>query len=612
MSQGRKTSFPFPCAQFWHWICALMLCAWLQAPAQAQGQQDKAKSDTAAAAAFSLEVQAPEPVDTWLQRHLELQRYKDVADLDALELQRLLDSADVQARELLATLGHFSATLNWQSEPTGLPAPRWRIRLQVQPGPVARVTQVQWAFEGPLQSSASHAALRQALQQQWLLQAGQPFSQDRWSAAKRQALQQLTAEHYPLGRWAHTEASVDPVHNTVTLRLSLDSGPEVFLGPPVVQGQERYSLEQVLRLAHLPLGRSYRQTDLLEAQQRLVLSGFYDAVFVSLDTEGPPEAMPVRIELKETPRQRWQLGVGVRSDTGPRLTLEHTHHRVPGLDWRAVSKLSLDRTVQSGSLDLLSPPNDSLWRWMLSGKAEHQQFSGYDLTSQRVRGGRTQLGERIDRTYYAQYDMAHNTGALNDTKESASAHYAWTWRQFDSLPFPSRGWGLGLELGGGVTLGSERIPYTRGHAKALMLWPLGPSGQRLSLRAELGAVATRNADNIPGTQLFLAGGDLSVRGYAPGAIGISTSSGVVAGRYLSVGSLEWLVPIRAGGQRTDWDGLLFVDAGAVANAPSALNAQIGMGMGARWRSPVGPLEIDLAQARDTGRWRLHMSVGFRF
>ena len=57
---------------------------------------------------------------------------------------------------------------------------------------------------------------------------------------------------------------------------------------------------------------------------------------------------------------------------------------------------------------------------------------------------------------------------------------------------------------------------------------------------------------------------------------------------------------------------MFIDAGAVANRPSELHAKVGAGLGARWRSPVGPLQIDLAQALDTHRWRLHMSVGFKF
>ncbi len=589
----------------------LLLCVWLTAP-PAWAQETDAPA-TAPAAAFTLQVQAPEGFAPWLQDHLELPRYKDLADLDATELQRLLGAADAQARELLATRGHFSPRLDWQTESGPAQGPRWAVRLQVDPGPVARIQAVRWTFLGHLQDSPQHADQREALQRQWSLPAGQAFTQDSWSQAKAEALRQLTSEHYPLGQWAHTEARVDPQQGSVVLELTLDSGPEVFLGPLRITGPERYSLEQAQRLANLPAGRPYRQTDLLEAQQRLVLSGFYDAVFVSLDTEGPPEAMPVRIELKETLRQRWQLGIGVRSDTGARLTLEHTQHRVPGLDWRAVTRLSVDRVLQSASLDLLSPPDASLWRRGLSAKAEHQTFTGYEVTSQRLRAGRNQLGERLDRSYYVQYDNAETVGDQADTRNAASAHYAWTLRNFDSLPFPSRGWGLGLELGAGVTLGSERVPYLRGLAKSLWLIPLGEQGQRLSLRGEAGAVGTRNADNIPSTQLFVAGGEHSVRGYAPGSIGVPSATGIAtAGRYLLTGSAEWSAPIRVRQKRTDWDGVLFVDAGAVGNTPSQWNKAVGVGVGARWRSPVGPLEIDLARALQTQRWRLHISIGFRF
>lgn len=587
-----------------------MLCAVLVWPAQAQSTEPASPPQTAA---FTLDIHAPEATTELLQRHLQLLRYKALNDLDAMELQRLLSAADLQARELLATQGYFSPRLNWQTETATDSGPRWSIRLQVEPGPQARIAQVRWIFQGHLQDDPKHSGQRQALEKQWLLSAGKGFTQEAWNDAKAAALRQLTSEHYPLGRWVHTEARVDPDQHSVVLDLTLDSGPEVFLGPAMVSGQERYSLEQALRLANVPIGRSYRQSDLLEVQQRLVLSGFYDAVFVSLDTDGPPEAMPVRIELKEALRQRWQLGVGLRSDTGPRLTLEHTQHRVPGIDWRAVTKLSVDRLLQSASVELLSPPDASLWRWGLQAKAEHQQFSGYEVNSQRLRAGRNQLGENIDRSYYAQYDNAQPTGALTDTRSAASAHYAWTWRRFDSLPFPSRGWGLGLELGGGMTLGEQHIPYLRGLAKTLWLLPIGDQGHRLSLRAEAGAVGTRNADNIPITQMFVAGGEHSVRGYAPGSIGIPGAGGIVtAGRYLLTGSAEWLMPIRQGQRRTDWDGVLFVDTGAVTNSPSHWTTATGVGVGARWRSPVGPLQMDLARALQTQRWRLHISIGFRF
>ena len=593
-------------------LWALLLClAWAGGTlAQAQGA---APSPPPTTAAFALQIEAPPHVASWLQQHLELQRYKDLADLDDAELQRLLQSAHAQARELLATLGYFSPVLQWHTLP-GTPGGAARqVLLSVDPGTASQVSAVQLTLQGDIAHNPATQTQKHTLQQQWLLPAGKAFTQSDWAQAKSATLRQLTAENYPLARLVASQAQVDPDTHTARLSLTLDSGPRVVLGPAQVTGSERYGAEQAVRLARIKTGQAYRQSDLLEAQQRLVASGFYDSVFVTLDTDGDAQAMPVKIELKEALRQKWVVGVGVRSDNGPRLSAEYTQHRVPGLDWRAVAKVAVDRTLQTVSLDLLGQPNEQLWRWTTSGKAEHQVFTGYEVTSQRLRAGRTQLAERVDRTYYAQYDTSHTLGALADTRESLSAHYAWTWRRFDTLPFPTQGWGFGLEVGSGVTLGHQRTPYGRWLGKVLGMQALGESGQRLSMRGELGGVVTSDASGIPTTQLFLAGGDGSVRGYALSGIGVATRPGVIsAGRYLATGSLEWQIPIYRQSQRTDWEGAVFVDAGAVADNPSQMRAKVGAGLGARWRSPVGPLQIDLAQAQDTHQWRLHMSVGFKF
>jgi len=36
---------------------------------------------------------------------------------------------------------------------------------------------------------------------------------------------------------------------------------------------------------------------------------------------------------------------------------------------------------------------------------------------------------------------------------------------------------------------------------------------------------------------------------------------------------------------------------------------VGYGVGVRWRSPVGPLRLDLAYGNEVQRWRMHFSVG---
>lgn len=564
--------------------------------------------------AFELNIQANEAdVAPWLAQHLELQRYKQLQDLDDQEMRQLLRDADVQARDLLATLGYFSPVLNWQLDNQPSLTPPRIVRLDVQVGEAARISQVQIQWQGDIAQQRQTDPQREQVVSQWALPAGREFSQTAWSQAKTQALKWVQAERYPHARIASSQARVDVPNKQVALSLTIDSGPLVTLGPLLISGTERYSLELVERLAHLTPGAVYKQNDLLMAQQRLVASGFYDAVFVSLDSPAHAEATPVKVELKETLRQKWVLGLGVRSDSGPRLTAEYTHLRLPRWDWRAVTKLSVDKNLQTWSLDMLAPPDPSLWRWHGTSLLEKQQFVGYEVSSQRWRYGRTQREDRTDRSYYAQYDASTSTGALVGQRESVSGNYAWTWRRFDSLPFPTQGIGGSLELGSGVSLGSQHEPFTRWLARAMWLQPLGRTSGRLAVRAEAGSVISRDTSGLPTTQLFVAGGDNSVRGYATSSIGVTQDNGAIAaGRYLATGSVEWQRPIRWNQERTDWESAVFFDAGTVSNDMHRLQTKIGYGVGARWRSPIGPLRMDLAYGQAVQKLRLHLSVGFVF
>jgi translocation and assembly module TamA len=119
--------------------------------------------------------------------------------------------------------------------------------------------------------------------------------------------------------------------------------------------------------------------------------------------------------------------------------------------------------------------------------------------------------------------------------------------------------------------------------------------------------------NVPSTQQFLTGGDTTVRGYSYQEIGVLGSSGsVTAGRYMASGSFEWQRPIVLNGKPSAWETAMFVDTGAVANTLGALEAKVGVGAGIRWRSPVGPVQIDIAYGIATHKARLHMGVGFSF
>jgi len=151
---------------------------------------------------------------------------------------------------------------------------------------------------------------------------------------------------------------------------------------------------------------------------------------------------------------------------------------------------------------------------------------------------------------------------------------------------------IGGELGAGLTLVGSRSPFQRTVVRGLQLVPLERA--RFQWRAEAGAVLASSEARVPSTQLFRTGGDTTVRGYGYRDIGVEQKGVTSPGRYLAVGSVEYQRPIRRGGVTSDFEGVVFVDAGAVADRVADLRPSWGIGTGVRYRSPLGPLQIDLA------------------
>jgi translocation and assembly module TamA len=608
----------------WGWVAALVIGLPMGVLAQDRSPPTVSAQTVATRPAFELEIDAPEAIRNLLNTHLDIKRYREVDDLSDNELRRLMQVAQEDSRALVGTAGYFSPEI--QAELDISPIGRRRtVKLTVVPGDPAIVSEVKLTFIGAIAQDPSTQRQREQIQNDWSLRNGMRFTQDRWDAAKLQALRQLTIERFPSGQLGTSLADIEPATSLAHLSVTLDSGPGYRLGELQIKGLERYDADLVTRLARLPLGVDYDQQDLIDAQQRLASSGYFDSAYVALDTSGDPENAPVVVQLREGKLKKIVLGLGISTDSGPRLSVEHTNHKLPWLGWRALSKISLDNETRVISMELTAPPDMDNWRWITSGQIQSQNTSGVDVTSQRLRGGRRQDSERIDRSYYLEYDRADtasSTDALPTAAQSLSANYAFTLRSFDSMPFPSSGWGLGIEIGGGVTLGSRHDPFSRVLTRGRYYFSLADSNDnaasqarsgRIVLRAEGGAVTAKEGISLPSTQLFLTGGDSTVRGYSYRELGVTQASGVVApGRYMVNGGLEWQSPLISNGQVTAFEGALFVDAGGVADAPSNLTLKVGVGAGVRWKSPIGPLQIDLAYGLDTRRLRLHMNVGFNF
>ncbi len=129
-------------------------------------------------------------------------------------------------------------------------------------------------------------------------------------------------------------------------------------------------------------------------------------------------------------------------------------------------------------------------------------------------------------------------------------------------------------------------------------------------RLEAGQVFVHDRIGIPDTILFRAGGDNSVRGYGYRTLGPTVNTAVVGGRVLATGSIEFEHPIVS--KIPTLLGAVFVDAGNAADKLNELHPVVGFGVGAHYRSPVGPIRVDVAYGQKVHQLRLHLSVGVTF
>ena len=577
---------------------------------------------------FELQIYArPKEAQDLLAAHLELNRYRELEGLRRQELTRLISVADTDIRKLLATLGYFAPTVelelhNPPRDSSDLPV----VRIEVDAGEQAIVTAVDVQVTSPQDGEKAGSWQRQAVQRNWPLEVGQPFSQDAWAGAKAEGLRSLQAQRYPTAQLLTSRADIDADTQQAALQAHYATGPLVRFGPLEIEGGQRYDAAGVTRAARLPVGQEYRQSTLLDVQQRMAATGLYDSVFLTLQTEQMPEGqaevqVPVLAQVREAPLQKWVYGVGLSTDTGPRLSIDHTHNRVPGLGWQAQSKLQLNRKNPLLSTRLYSLPDDSGWNWFTSAELERAELADYQANSIALSAGRGKNEDKIDRQYFLRYDLANPQGDDAPPKSSAiSANYSWTGRYFNNPTNPTRGYGLAFELGVGTTLTPQRTPFTRALGRWQYFQPMGERDaatkrrSRLALRAQAGAVTARKGADIPLTLLFLSGGDTTVRGYSYQSIGARTDNAQrIGGRYMLAGSVEWQRPIVLAGNRKDWEHTVFMDAGSVTDEPAqGMQVFVGAGSGIRWNSPVGPLQADLAYGFKTQKIRLHLRLGFTF
>ena len=575
---------------------------------------------------YELEVRAPGTLRQLLLDYLDLARFQSAPASEAItpaELERLAAAAPAQARSLLETEGYFDAAVKVTRSDgaAGLP----RIEVDVVPGPRVVVRSVAIDSTAPLapRTPTRDEPWRDRLDKLraiWSLREGEPFRQPAWNSAKNAALGALRGDGYPRAEWQSTKASIDGVDQSAALSVTVEPGPLFHVGPIRIEGTHRYDEAAIRRVASFSPGTEYSEKRLLDFQERILKLSLFEGASVEVDANGPPEAAPVIVKVKELSQHQATVGVGFSANTGPRVSLEHWDRKVFGQNWIAHTTLTLGPDLKSLGTEFTAYPDENLWRKLAAASIEQLRSADETRNSWSVRAGRSKDTTDFERLYYLFFlKIRLPTRSTIFPNTTLFLNYQWLRRDVDNVLMPTSGTALGLQGGVGHGDGtrersdvpgteSAREPFLRVYARLNAYRPVG--SWFANARVEAGHVFVSNPIAVPDPILFRAGGDNSVRGYDYRTLGPTINGAVVGGRVLLTGSLEFEHTLL---QRLPaLLGAVFVDAGDAADRWNELRPVFGYGVGVHYRSPVGPLRLDVAYGQDVRQVRLHLSVGVVF
>ena len=518
----------------------------------------------------------------------------------AWRVRSLLKRADRELQRAARALGHYRlqvAEKSLQRE-----GDCWQARIQVQPGEVVRIGRMELQISG----DAERDPVFSRIVQRPSLQPGRPLNHGEYERLK-QDLERLALERgYLEARFKTRELRVDPAAGTADIRLHFESGPRYRVSRLNLQ-QETYDPELLERYLTLREGDPYDSGKLNAMQKALSDSGYFERVSVRPDLAGATDG-EIRVDVELEPRKAtaYRFGIGVATDTGPRLSAAYERRRINRYGHRLSLSTQLSPADSSLKAEYLIPYNTPHTQQIGIEAAYRHQDTAAALSDSYILGLR-ELGTRGGWNEVRALEWISEESDIDGQVVDATLlvpSITWSRTRADDRMRPQKGHRLNLNLRGAVSALLSDTSFFQASAGFKWINRLG-SG-RLLLRGEAGLTEVQAFEKLPASYRFFAGGDQSVRGYEYRSLAPRDSNGrVEGGRYLLSGSIEYEHPVTR-----DWSVAAFVDAG---DAFDSLNTDLrhSLGFGVRWQSPVGPVRLDLAFPSDTREddFRIHFSMG---
>jgi translocation and assembly module TamA len=583
-------------ARFWPVI--LLFIAVIPGTALAQEFLDTAKKPA------PVILSAPDDIQKFLEKYF---KFPAEPFADSASEKAFLYRAQKEIRDLLATEGYFSPSISvahQASEKTTKP------EIKIDPGALTRVGEVSITFRGDITQEDSKYRKRIAqIREAWSLKTDSPFRSAEWEQAKTTLLSSVTQEEFAAATIVTSQAKIDPDHARADLSVVIDSGPVFYFGALQIDGLERYDRTLITNLAPFKAGDAYHRDLLHLFQITLQKAPQFGSVSVTITPDiAQRHAIPVHVALTETQSQRFAFGVGYSSNNGARGEINYRNHNFLDRAWNATSMLRLEQKRQTffAGIDTLRDQNNI--NYSLGASLQTTDIENLKTIEQKIGISRNYQTPETQMQFGLSWQREHKKpeGAINQINEALVLDWRWRHQIVDDPVNIRRGNATEVRIGGGSQLFLSDQDFIRTYARHQSWWPIG-SRDVIFLRAEAGHIFASSRFGIPQEYLFRAGGIQSIRGYDFKSIGEREGNAIVGALAMATATVEythWLTQ--------QWGAAAFADIGSAADNWQNMHPFLGYGSGIRWRSPAGPIALDLARAHETGTLRLHFSMTVAF
>ena len=531
---------------------------------------------------------------------LTLYQQRDEARLTKARIKRLYQRSFDEIKQALKPFGFFRPEILGEIKEVDSTV---EVSFDIDPGEAIKLTRLNINIKGAAVNDTAFIALIDNLP----LREKAILDQRAYSETKLKMQNLAASRGYFNAHFVEHKILVDLEAFESEIIIIFDSGKRYKFGEVSISASMP-SVDLINRYIRFERGDYYSVNALVDLQVALNDSDYFQSVEISGLTDSiVGDEVPIKVNLEPRLKRRYNLGFGYGTDTGARgrvgldapiindkghrfntsfmiSELKDTltaHYLVPVLDPRT------DQLAYTASYNDEETESSSSESFMLGVGLIHARGSWRETISLKYQEERFEVGE--------------------DTGQSTLLMPGITWTRIwgKERIYTRKGASLSLDLRAASQFLLSDVDFVEGKAHAKLIRSFGTSS-RFIARGTLGANFANDFETIPSSVRFFAGGDNSVRGYKYNSLGPQDAGGtVIGGRAIMVASVEYEHKLLE-----KWGAAIFYDIG---NALDFFDEPLkrGAGVGIRWKSPVGPMRLDLAFAlSDPGTpWRIHLNLG---